>query len=105
IPLRNTKDQVIGPSVSAKDWCLGAMEGTLVVQDASGSMATYNYAGRGSSSEASCRAVFPNLNAAILAGTEHSRWRKARGPYGDAASNYALVPYRTLAVDRNVVKL
>lgn len=105
IPLRNTKDQPIGPPVTEKDWCLGAMEGTLVVEDAAGNMTTYNYAGGGSSSQASCRAVFPNLNAAILAGTEHARWRRAQGPYGDGAGDYVLVPYRTLAVDKTVVKL
>jgi 3D (Asp-Asp-Asp) domain-containing protein len=105
IPIRSVGDATIGPAISRKDWCLAAMEGTVVVQDSQGNLSTYNYAGRGISSQASCRDIFPNLNAAILAGTEHSRWQEARGPYGDGAANLVLVPYRSLAVDRTMFSL
>jgi 3D (Asp-Asp-Asp) domain-containing protein len=105
IPIHNPADEAIGPAVSRKDWCLAAMEGTIVVKDSQGQLSTFNYAGRGPSSEASCRDVFPNLNAAILAGTEHSRWREAKGPFGDGAADFVLVPYRSLAVDRTAISL
>lgn len=105
IPLRNKKDEVVGPSVSQRDWCLGAMEGTLVVTDADGSVATLNYEAKGTTAETSCRAFFPNLNPAILSGTERVRWHRAKGPFGDGAGGFILAPYRTWAVDRREIAL
>lgn len=105
IPLRNKMDQVVGPPVSQRDWCLGAMEGTIVVTHPDGTTETLNYEGTGDTAETSCKVFFPNLNPAILAGTERVRWRKAKGPFGDGAGGYILVPYRTLAVDKKVIPL
>jgi hypothetical protein len=35
--------EVVGPRISERDWCRGAMEGTLVVTRGDGSIVTYNY--------------------------------------------------------------
>jgi 3D (Asp-Asp-Asp) domain-containing protein len=105
IPLRNKRDEVIGPSVSQRNWCLGAMEGTITVEDARGNAVTYNFEATGATAQTSCRAFFPNLNPAILAGTERVRWHRAKGPFGDGAGGFILSPYRSLAVDRRQIPL
>jgi 3D (Asp-Asp-Asp) domain-containing protein len=99
------KGEVVGPPISQRDWCLGAMEGTVIVEDANGKVVTFNYEDKGPTAETSCKAFFPNLNPAILAGTERVRWRQAKGPFGDGAGGFILSPYRTLAVDKNLIPL
>ena len=105
VALRNMKGEVVGPQISQRDWCLGAMEGTIIFQDSNGDAITFNYEGKGATTQTSCKAFFPNLNPAILAGTERVRWHRAKGSFGDGAGNFILSPFRTLAVDKNVIPL
>jgi 3D (Asp-Asp-Asp) domain-containing protein len=105
IRLRNKQGQNVGPAVSQRDWCLGAMEGTIVVTNPDGTTETFNFEGTGPTAETSCRVFFPNLSSSILAGTERVRWRRAKGPFGDGAGGFILCPYRTWAVDRNRIPL
>jgi 3D (Asp-Asp-Asp) domain-containing protein len=105
VDLTNRSGEVIGPRVSQKNWCLGAMEGTLIVAHANGAVKTYNYEATGSSQVTSCRAYFPSLSSRELAATEKVCWKLARGPYGDGAGNFILAPHRTLAVDRTRIPL
>jgi 3D (Asp-Asp-Asp) domain-containing protein len=105
VSLWNSGNKPLGPSLSQKDWCLAAMEGTVAVKLLKGGIKTYNYSGKGESSQTSCKAVFPNLNSAVLAGTERVRWKESKGPFGEGAGGFLLVPYRSLAVDRTVIKL
>lgn len=105
VPLWNSSDKPLGPRLLQKDWCLAAMEGTVKVALLKGGSETYNYSGKGSSAQTSCKAVFPNLNDAVLAGTERVRWKVSKGPYGEGSGGHLLVPYRTLAVDTTVIKL
>lgn len=105
VPLWNLADKPLGPRISQKDWCLAAMEGTTVIKTLKGDFSTYNYSGKGTSAQTSCKVVFPNLKPSILAGTERVRWKVAKGPFGDGAGGYKLVPYRTLAVDRKIIPL
>ncbi|HET6409035.1 MAG TPA: 3D domain-containing protein, partial [Chthoniobacteraceae bacterium] len=105
VVLQNGKGEAVGPCVSQRNWCLGAMEGTLIVTHADGSVKTYNYECTGRSQVTSCRAVFPSLSAGEVAATEKVCWKPARGPYGDGAGRFILAPYRTLAVDRSKIPL
>ncbi|MFT5679754.1 MAG: 3D (Asp-Asp-Asp) domain-containing protein [Myxococcota bacterium] len=85
--------------LSQRDFCYAALEGSAWVRRLDGSRVTINYAGVGELS-VDCGPVLGN-----------SRWRTqgtvrfglARGPYGDGAGGYILVPYRTLAVDPGVI--
>lgn len=100
LPFRDRKGQIISDSVSPKDWCQAAIQGTVQVFF-QGARKTLNFAGTGSSSQIDCAAVLkinPLKNAWIVS-MGGSYFSFAAGPYGDGASGSKLVPYRTIAVD------
>jgi 3D (Asp-Asp-Asp) domain-containing protein len=105
VEILNRAGQVVGPRISEKDWCHGAMEGTLIVKQADGATVTYNFDGTASTRQASCKPFFTRLSEEKLAALEKTRFRRARGPFGDGAQNFVLSPYRTLAVDRTKIAL
>jgi 3D (Asp-Asp-Asp) domain-containing protein len=105
IAIRNCAGEAVGPMISDRDWCLGAMEGTLVVTKRDGALVTYNYEGQASPRQTSCKAYFKQKSEEELEALEKTRFRIARGPYGDGSANFILSPYRTLAVDRKKIAL
>jgi hypothetical protein len=46
-PLLGVNGNALGPRLSGRDWCLGAIEGTIRVTHLDGSKALYNYHGLG----------------------------------------------------------
>lgn len=94
----------LGVSVSQRDWCHAAMEGTVSVQGADGGFRTFNFAGTGNAAQTDCRAVFPNVSEGVLAGTNRVRWKPTPpdAPYGLGVMNFRLVPLRSIAVDPSV---
>lgn len=88
IPLRDMQDRVIGPSLSERDWCAAALEGTVRVDGR-----TYNYAGVKSPPQADC-AYRPSRTV---------RWVLTQYPLGLGSNDNPLVPYRTLACDQGRV--
>ncbi|MCF7778971.1 hypothetical protein GLP59_15180 [Sulfitobacter sp. M220] len=90
VPLRNMNDSIIGPSLSSRDWCLAALEGSLTI-----SGRTYNYAGTADPRQADCAFHRP---------TERVRWERTQFEFGVGNRNNPLVPYRTIACDQGVVR-
>ena len=97
-PLLDMSGQSLGPQVSAKDWCKGAIEGTMSVKALDGKLTVYNFAGRGSGAQVNCQTVLnsPHLIPAI----NKTRFTVARGPFGDGVRNLFLVPFRSIAIDK-----
>jgi 3D (Asp-Asp-Asp) domain-containing protein len=103
IPLKDMSDNSLVNGVypvllTKKEWCYAAMEGSVSIRFPSGSMATYNYAGT-SSMQVDCSPYFGD----DFPGTNKVRFRAARSRWGDGIEKYSLVPYRTIAVDPNVI--
>jgi 3D (Asp-Asp-Asp) domain-containing protein len=92
-PLRNMSGSSLGPVLSLKNWCFAAMEGSVRVVDSNGTGVTYNYAGTADGYEVDCKKFF-SWNVS------RTKFRVARGEYGDGVRRYKLIPYRTIAVDR-----
>ena len=92
-PLRKMDGSQLGPVLSHKNWCFAAMEGSVRVVGADGSGVTYNYAGTADGYEVNCKRYF-SWNVS------RTKFKVARGEYGDGVRRYKLVPYRTIAVDR-----
>lgn len=88
--LLNTKGIPLGPKLTKRDWCFAAMEGSVRVSF-NGIERTYNFAGS-SGQQVNCSEFFPHRVGG-------SRFRIAKGPFGDGVRNYILVPFRTIAVD------
>ncbi|RBP40337.1 3D domain-containing protein [Roseimicrobium gellanilyticum] len=105
VPLRTKNGVQLGAPVSQKDWCLGAMEGTIIVSQPDGSTMTLNYESKGDTQEIQCGVYFPNVGDAVIAGTERVRWRKSKGPFGEGSNGFVLVPFRSWAVDRTRIPL
>ncbi len=82
--------------LTGRDWCFMALEGSGRIQRLDGTAVTLNYAAQ--------RDVAVPCDRWL-----GGRWRSqgrvrfglARGPYGDGVQDWRLVPYRTLAVDRD----
>lgn len=97
-PLLDMDGNKLGPMVSPRDWCKGAIEGTMSVKTQDGQMKLYNFAGEGAQAQVNCRTVLgaPGLKLAI----NRTRFTLARGPFGDGVRSLFLVPFRTIAIDQ-----
>ena len=100
IPLLGISGNSLGTKLFQRDWCLGAIEGTIEVTDQAGAKTTYNFAGTGSAQQVNCR---PVTNSQFPGGKE--RYKISKGPYGEGVLAMNLVPFRTIAVDRSVIPI
>jgi 3D (Asp-Asp-Asp) domain-containing protein len=91
--------------LSKRDFCLAALEGTVRVIDRAGHATIYNYAGKGRCRLCDCSPIVPHLDAKQRKALGRTRWEVSRAPFGTGADGMALVPYRSIAVDRDVVPL
>lgn len=96
IALRDMKNQPLGPSLSIKDWCESALEGSVRILGVDGIAKTYNFAGSTMGYPVDCSAIF-------RFDLSKSKFREANGPYGDGIDQYILAPYRTIATDKSVI--
>jgi 3D (Asp-Asp-Asp) domain-containing protein len=100
MPLRDKRGNALTGGLSPRDWCLGAIEGTIQVISGS-TRKTLNYAGTGRTVEVDCAAVLkidPKRKPWIRS-VGKSVFAPAKGPFGDGVAGFVLVPFRTVAVD------
>lgn len=97
--LLDTDGNSLGVSLSNKDWCNAALEGTVNIKNSQGKTQTFYFAGTGDTSQVNCRVFFPSLST--VERTNKSRFSISKGKYGDGVDGLKLVPYRSLAVDRS----
>lgn len=105
IPLLDSSGNVISPKISERDWCAGAVEGTIGIKNNSDEYSVYNYAGVGSTVQANCRQYYPGLSESIVRSTNKVRFKMSNGAYGEGTSGLILVPYRSIAVDRSKIAI
>jgi 3D (Asp-Asp-Asp) domain-containing protein len=98
-PLLDMQTASFGVTLTARDWCMAGVEGTVMVQDEGGKIVTYNYAGRGKDVQVDCAPYFNKGTLINPIAIGRTRWTKAIGEYGDGVKGLVLVPYRTIAVD------
>jgi 3D (Asp-Asp-Asp) domain-containing protein len=96
--LRDMNGAELGPKLSLKDWCNSALEGSVRIIDKSGDAKTYNYSGVTGSYAVDCRKIF-KLDVS------KTKFRAARGPYGDGLDDLILAPYRTIATDNSRIPI
>ncbi|NET38737.1 MAG: hypothetical protein F6K19_43255 [Cyanothece sp. SIO1E1] len=99
-PLLNLSGYRLGPELSHRDWCRAAVQGTVQTTDHQGQPQTYNYAGRGNTQQVDCSHYYPRFTT-----TGQVRFKISQGPYGEGVAGFNLVPYRSIAVDRNVIPI
>jgi endonuclease G, mitochondrial len=102
IPLLDTRGRRLGPQLSAKDWCLGGIEGTFRVTGESGEAEVYNFAGTGNTVQVDCSPFIRSRSININA-LGRSRYKVSKGAFGEGVNGMILVPFRTIAVDRSFI--
>ncbi|WP_372655873.1 3D domain-containing protein [Halobacteriovorax sp.] len=103
IPLKDLGENSLVSGVypvllTKKEWCYSAMEGSVAIKFPGGDQKTFNYAGT-TTDQVDCSTYFGD----DFPGTNAVRFRAARSRWGEGVENYSLVPYRTIAVDPNVI--
>ena len=84
VPIRAMNGREIGPAVARRDWCAGALAGSMRV-----SGQVYNFAGVTGGAQANC----PHNPS------ERVRWQRSPFPYGTGSRSNPLRPFRTIACD------
>ena len=102
VPLRDKNGKSLGLSVSPRDFCYGAMEGTLVVRSGPTSN-VYNADGLAGVSLVDCSKFYPHSNVRIRLGRQAFVKLGANAPDGRGVLTYRLVPDRTIAVSNTTI--
>lgn len=85
------------------DFCEAALEGTAFVTDSSGKICVINFVKSGDTALVNCRSCAKYARSKLHAEEwGKALWVKTEG-YGLGVQNYKLVPYRTIAVDKNTI--
>jgi len=98
-PLLDTAGNSFGVSLTAYDWCMSAVEGTVQVTDSTGKVITYNYGGRGKELQVQCAQFFKPGSLIKPEAIGRTRWVLAKGAFGDGVEGQILAPFRTIAID------
>ena len=85
--------------LTARDWCMAALQGSARVKRLDGSVLTVTYASEGDVA-VDCG---PPLGNARWRTQGRVRFGRASGLFGDGVRGYELVPYRTIATDPAVI--
>lgn len=96
-PLLDPTGNRLGISLSHKDWCAAALQGSVQITNGQQILGTYNFAGRGAEPQVDCTPFYPTLKA--VAETNRVRFKPSPSLYGEGSGGNLLVPYRTIAVD------
>lgn len=100
VPLLDRAGRPLGPRLATKEWCRGAMQGSVLVRRRGGALETYNFARVSEERQVDCTPHYPRHGK--LGST---RFQRAKGRFGDGALGWPLVPFRTLAVDPKRISL
>lgn len=85
------------------DFCEASLEGTAYVEDSLGNITVINFAKSGDSSFVNCRACEKYASSKLkVESWGKTLWTKSEG-FGDGVKNYRLIPFRTIAVDKEVI--
>ncbi len=103
LPLLDNQNNTLTGLIAPRDWCMGAIEGTVIYTALDGTTKTYNYVDHKGNNQIDCAKILAinPLKKPWIKAVGRSRYRQARGQYGDGVKSYKLVPYRTIAVDKS----
>jgi len=103
IPIVYANGESSGLFADTCDFCSASLEGTAYVKDSLGNVTVINFAKSGDSSFVDCRACEKYASSKLkVESWGKTLWTKSEG-FGDGVKNYRLVPFRTIAVDKNII--
>jgi 3D (Asp-Asp-Asp) domain-containing protein len=100
VELLDTDERPLGVSLSRDDFCTAALQGTVEVDGV-----LYSVAGKGKASLVDCALPEYSCSRCAAFNLGQNRFVKLMSADGLGAKPYGLVPYRTIAVKRNRLKL
>jgi 3D (Asp-Asp-Asp) domain-containing protein len=103
-PLVGVDGKPVSPAIPGRHWCMAALQGVVTIKDADGVKRTYTYEKTAPTAEIDC-AEYVKGNAAWTRAAGRSRFAVSKGPFGDGAGEYQVVPFRTVAVDTRLIPL
>lgn len=104
-PLLNQSNKKLTGNIPLRDWCMAAIEGTVLVTAKAGNTRTYNYVDHKGINQVDCAKIL-NINPLKkpwISAIGKSRYTVANGQFGDGVLNYRLIPFRTIAVDQSKI--
>jgi 3D (Asp-Asp-Asp) domain-containing protein len=103
-PLLDVGGKAISPPIAGRDWCLGALQGAIMIRARDGTKRTYTYEAEAGTAAVDCAGYLKHpARWAQTAG--RSRFGVSKGPFGDGAAGFQIVPYRTVAVGAHLLPL
>lgn len=103
IPIVYANGESSGLFADTCDFCSASLEGTAYVTDSLGNITVINFAKSGDSSFVDCRACKKYASSKLkVESWGKTLWMKSEG-FGDGVKNYRLVPFRTIAVDKDAI--
>ena len=99
VPFMDAKGRYLGYTADTCDFCEAALEGTVILKDASGAVVVLNFETYGDSSVVDCSKCKRFSKSSLdVKRWGLKRWFVSSG-YGNGVKGYHLVPFRTVAVD------
>lgn len=104
LPLLDPEGKPISPPIAPNDFCRGAVQGGIRVLARSGEGTLYTFSSAAGEAQVDCSEHI-RRKAAWVDAVGRSRFKRTRTPFGVGSGNEALVPLRSIAVDKDVVPL
>ncbi len=104
LPLVGRSGEPISPPLSHRDWCEAALQGSVSVRQG-GQATAYVFVDAKGPEQANCDQWLGNLSDGVKNATRRARFMKVNHPLGCGVRNHPLAPFRTIAVDPNVIPL
>jgi 3D (Asp-Asp-Asp) domain-containing protein len=101
-PLLGKKNKTLGPKLSKKDWCDSALEGTVAVSERN-ITTIYTYMDKKGPIQLDCSNLYSKLKNRVLQSMSKSRFVVSKAPYGYGVKGWHIVPYKTIAVDKEFI--
>lgn len=103
-PLLGRDGAWISPPLTHKDWCEAALQGSVSVRTGAKSTA-YVFVDANGPEQANCDEHLGSLSDGVKNATRRARFMAVSHPLGCGVRNIPLMPFRTIAVDPNVIPL
>jgi 3D (Asp-Asp-Asp) domain-containing protein len=102
--LLDSAGNAISPRIPGRDWCEAALQGVVSIKAADGVRRTYTYETTVRADDVECPQYFKKA-APWTREAGRARFGIAKGPFGDGAGGYQVVPFRSIAVDTKIIPL
>lgn len=103
-PLVGRKGEAISAPLSQRDWCEAALQGSVAIKSGETSKA-FVYVDSNGPEQTNCDEFLGSLPDGVKNATRRARFKAVSHPLGCGVRNLPLMPFRTIAVDPDVIPL